>query len=378
MKIAFYSNYLTHHQLPFCDSMYQLSKEEDFLFYFVSCSSFDNDRKTMGWKQYSRSYEIKSYLSRENYEIALNLASECDVMIFGSSSLEFLQQRINLNKITFRYSERLLKKGLIKSILNLDYFRFLKYNLKTRFENQYLLSASSFAPEDFRITGAKFKDQFKWGYFPPTKEYDIDELMKKKQLNTICWCGRMIPWKHPEIVLELAKYLKSHHIEFRINMIGNGELFESVQSDIEKNDLSNNIQLLGNLSSDKVRKYMEESKLFLFSSDSNEGWGAVINEAMNSGCVVFCSNQVGAQKYLIKEGYNGKSFSLKDKETLFKDIRDTLENFATIKNIGENAYRTIVDEWCAKTAAKRFFECSRKILSDEHYDPPQNGPMSRV
>jgi hypothetical protein len=34
---------------------------------------------------------------------------------------------------------------------------------------------------------------------------------------------------------------------------------------------------------EEVRVHMEQSNIYLFTSDFGEGWGAVLNEAMNSG-----------------------------------------------------------------------------------------------
>ena len=53
MKVSFFSNYLTHHQIPFCMEMQKLGNIE---FHFVSTQPMEEERKTGGWaldEQYS-------------------------------------------------------------------------------------------------------------------------------------------------------------------------------------------------------------------------------------------------------------------------------------------------------------------------------------
>ena len=65
------------------------------------------------------------------------------------------------------------------------------------------------------------------------------------------------------------------------------------------------VEMLGAMSPDEVRAYMERADVFLFTSDFNEGWGAVLNESMNSGCAVVASHAIGSVPFLIKDGVNG-------------------------------------------------------------------------
>ena len=43
---------------------------------------------------------------------------------------------------------------------------------------------------------------------------------------------------------------------------------------------------MGALKPADVRKEMERADIFLFTSDYKEGWGAVLNEAMNARCAI--------------------------------------------------------------------------------------------
>lgn len=53
---------------------------------------------------------------------------------------------------------------------------------------------------------------------------------------------------------------------------------------------------------------MKRCQLHVFTSNYLEGWGAVVSEAMNSGCCVVANRQIGAVPFLIEDGVNGKSY----------------------------------------------------------------------
>ena len=55
---------------------------------------------------------------------------------------------------------------------------------------------------------------------------------------------------------------------------------------------------------------MERADIYLATSDRQEGWGAVINEAMNSGCAVVADHMMGAVPYLISHEENGMIYNI--------------------------------------------------------------------
>ena len=87
MKISFFSNYLTHHQIPFC---LEMQKREDVEFYFISTEPMEKEREQGGWaftEEYP--FEIKAYASQDAKEQALKLAVESDVVMIGSAPEEY-------------------------------------------------------------------------------------------------------------------------------------------------------------------------------------------------------------------------------------------------------------------------------------------------
>lgn len=376
MKITFYSNFLTHHQLPFCLEMYKKYGED---FKFVSMEKINQERISLGYKDMDNDYPfvLKAYESKEKYNEATKLAVDSDIVIAGSTPTDdYIKERLKQDKITFRYYARIFYNGVL-SIFDFEnskkvYDRHLKYKKN---KNLYLLCASSYGPNDFNELGMYKNKCFKWGYFPETKIYNVEDLLKQKENEKIeiIWVGRFIKEKHPEYVVKLAQKLKEKNYNFEIKMIGNGELLEKTKSQIEKYNLTNQIKLVGAVKSDKVRLYMEKANIFICTSDKNERWGVVLNEAMNSGCAVIAYKGIGGVPFLIKNNENGLAYTSLD--DFYKKTMKVMDDKALREKLSKNAYKTISEVWTAKVAVQNFEKLVKSII-DEKPNPVKEGLAS--
>ena len=371
MTITFFSNFMNHHQLPFCNEMIKLIGDD---FKFIATKKIDEDRLTLGYEDMNKKYPfiIRSY---ENEALAYDLALNSDVVIIGSAPDKFIRERKKKNKLTFRYSERIFKNGFrLKSFISV----FIKRGICER-KNIYLLCSSAFSAADYNLSGAFKNKTFKWGYFPEIKKYkNINKLIERKNKNSILWVGRFLDWKHPEIVIEIAKMLRSENYDFEINMIGVGETFDKIKLLIVSNGLENYINLLGSMSPEKVRKHMENSKIFLFTSDRGEGWGAVLNEAMNSGCAVVASHAIGSVPFLIDNENNGLIYDSDNIYDLYFKVKKLLDDDNLVNKLGINAYNSMVRLWNAEVAAKRLLTLAEALLNGSNTDLYLEGPCSKA
>ena len=255
------------------------------------------------------------------------------------------------------------------------YYKYIKERVQC--DKYFLLCASAYAASDYNSLGLFKKKAFSWGYFTEVKEYSkIDKLMEEKEDNSILWVARFLHLKHPEAVIEIAKRLKEANYLFNIKMIGNGKEYNNIKRLISENNLNDKIVLLGVMSPQNVRKAMEKSKIFLFTSDKNEGWGAVTNEAMNSACAVIASHEIGSVPAIIKNGENGLIYEDGNIDDLYSKICLLLDNKNLANKLGKEAYKTMVELWNPKIAAKRIVALSSKILNNEQYLKYESGPCS--
>ena len=375
MKIVFISNFLNHHVLSFCKKMDTLTNHS---FIFVATEPINQMRLDLGYHDMNDMYAFVYCVYKDGYEQANKIINNADVVICGAP-YKYIKERVKQNKLTFIYSERILKNGLFRSVSVRGYLETIYgHYIRNKSKNLYLLCSSSYAAGDFNALGAFKGKTYKWGYFPETRNYDIEELYGVKRKNNetrLLWSGRLIGWKNPDVAIYIAKRLKEDNIKFHLNFIGVGELENSLIKEIEENFLQDDVTMLGAMSPEMVRKYMEYSDIFLFTSDYSEGWGAVLNESMNSGCAVVANRGIGAVGFLIKDGENGLVYDNGDLETAYKKVKLLIADQRYREMIGANAYNTIISNWNGEKAAERLMQLSQALLNDQQI-PFVDGPCS--
>ena len=146
---------------------------------------------------------------------------------------------------------------------------------------------------------------------------------------------------------------------------------------VKDKGLEDRVLLPGAMKPEQVRQHMERANVFLFTSDRNEGWGAVLNEAMNSGCAVAASHAIGSVPFLMRQKENGLIFRSGDWDDLYEKVKNLMSDPALRERYGQAAYETIAGEWNADEAARRFL-CLAEALAAGKDTPFAHGPCSRA
>lgn len=375
MRIVFISNFINHHQLPLSYALKSHLDCEEYT--FIATTPTDRERIALGYEDGNKNYDFVccAYDSDDEMNRAQMALIDADVVIWGSAPYDMVRERLDAGKLTYRYSERILKNGVYPLLKKKNRDTFEKYYGQYREKPFYLLATGAYAAKDYeRIHAFPYK-KLTWGYFPPYIETEFKN--EKDSRIEIVWCARFITWKHPESMLYMAKYLKKYQLDFHITMIGNGELLDEMKKRVEKSGLNDYIALVGGISADKVRPYMDKADILVFTSDKKEGWGAVLNEGMNSACVPVVSHEIGATPYLVQNGKNGLLFKSKNWKHMSEKVKYLIENPEERKRMSQEAYKTVKDEWNAKNAADSLIEFSKTVLSGNP-KMPKTGPCSEA
>lgn len=373
MRFVFVSNYINHHQIPFCRAMYHM---DGVTFFFIQTEPMEAERVQMGWQVAEELPFLKLYYEEE--EACKKLIADSDVVLFGGCDDErYIVERLRAGKPVIRYSERLYKEAQWKAISPRGLIKKYKDHGQYRKAPVYLLCAGAYVADDFHIIRSYPGKMYRWGYFPEKREYDLVKLFAGKgyykakrdgekkeescdRIPYLLWAGRFIDWKHPELAVQAAKYLKEQGISFHLDMVGGGEMEDKIHGMIDSLGLAEEISLPGFKSPAEVREMMERADIYLVTSDRKEGWGAVVNEAMNSGCAVVADHMIGAAPYLIRQRENGILYQDGKAEQLVQAVADLAKDGGLRRRLGENAYRTITEVWNAENAAK----CLMKLITE--------------
>ncbi len=372
MKIVFVSNMLNHHSLPLCRALAECC--DDFKF----VATVDSEGAGYQLTQ-DADFVIKAFDDNQKH-LAEKYILEADFVIFGANSEDLLKKRMDVNKISFIYSERLFKKGFWQKYVPTTRRRLYENIVTYRNNKLYVLCASAYLPFDLKSIGFPTSKCYRWGYFPKTGIEGFDALVTKKNENTrvkIVWVGRLIKLKHPEYVVYLAERLKEDGVDFEIDIIGDGVLRSKLERMVKAYCVNECVHFLGTKKTEEVRTYMDASDILLFTSDFNEGWGAVLNEGMDSGCACVASHAPGSSGFLIQHGKNGMLFKSGDFESFYSAVKRLLDNKKMRTEISQSAYLSMKNMWNAESASKRLlklYEC----LENGIETPYQDGPCSKA
>lgn len=375
MKIVMISNYINHHQIPLANALMNHPEVE---YHFIQTEPMEEERIKMGW-----GIDVKTlpyvHLLYEQEAYCRKLIDNCEILMVGWMNREDLvTDRMKSGKLTFRCSERLYREGQYKMVSPRGLLQKYREHVQYRKKNVFLLCIGAYVASDYHLISAYPGKKFKFGYFTEFRSYQDGKLFDKKpSLDTLhfIWAGRFLPLKHPEFAMMLARDLKEKKISFHLHMVGDGEMKDSLLAMQSRYGLQDEVTFYGYCAPEKVRDLMERSHIHLFTSNYLEGWGAVVNESMNSGCVPVVNDEIGCARFLIQHGKNGYLYHNGSYNDLQKKVMCLIERKDRIPEYGRAAYETIANIWNAEKAAEQLIAFYQNFKQGK-VNPPVEGPFS--
>lgn len=399
MTITFFFNYLNHHQVLVADAMYEMIGND---FHFVATCPRDPKELKGGMDYSNRPYCKLSTESENGLCEAHRLNIESDVCVFGAGNLNWENERSKTNKLSFEVSERWLKKGW-RNVFSPRLIKWwLLYQFKLKRKPFYRLCSSAFTAHDDGLLGCYKGQHFKWGYFTDVpsdvssffdkrsgradyKFHDsgkCNETLNNKPETTerpvrLMWCARFIDWKHPEMLIRLATKLKDAGYDFYLDMYGDGVLRPAMEELSRELNIADCITFHGNIPNSEIHQAMREHDIFLFTSDRQEGWGAVANESMANCCVLVASDAIGSTPYLVKHKETGMIFRSCDLDSLYEQVKYLLDNPEARKKISKAGRESMVKFWSPQNAAKSLLQLIEDIQAGRETSV-EEGPCSKA
>lgn len=189
---------------------------------------------------------------------------------------------------------------------------FNKHLLTNFFEKRYLFSRyqansgntfitiSHDTEQYFRKTVRKYNVQF----LPNAIDYEKFHCDNSRQPSAklrLVNVGSYQAKKNQSFLVAVAKILRERHIDFELNLLGDGGKFGEITSLIKNNRLEANVMQRGNV--ENVAEYLWQSDIYAHSA-YYEPFGLVLVEAMAAGLPVVTLDGRG-NRDLIVQGKNG-------------------------------------------------------------------------
>ena len=391
MKLVFYSIILNNHQANVADEFWGLLGND---YRFIELVEPNEENAKGGTDDYaSRSYLIKAWRTKTEWQEAMRLACSAEVCVFsGLPALPFEKERMKKGLLSFDMSERWLKRGWVNLFSPVILRMWLAYKMGGwRKKPLYKLCCSAFAAADQYKVGTFNGRCYKWGYFTQVEKNNVEASpdVSTSNITPLMWCSRYLMWKHPELPILMAHNLKKRGFHFVLDMFGSGIYEEQTKTLAKELDVEDVVTFRGTMPNEQLMKEMRKHDIFLFTSDQNEGWGAVANECMANGCVLVASDAIGSVPYLVKDGVNGivfgsastkTSFDNPDQKTLdelTEKVAWLLNNKERMKEMQRAAFLTMYNTWSPKRAAQNLLQLIDDLQNDRE-TLIKEGPCSKA
>ncbi|MCJ8283527.1 MAG: glycosyltransferase family 4 protein, partial [Rivularia sp. ALOHA_DT_140] len=178
--------------------------------------------------------------------------------------------------------------------------------------------------------------------------------------HRLLYVGRLAAVKGLPILLEALKSLKLQHPDITLTVVGDGGDRTDLEQMTVDLGLSKNVNFVGYKSQVEVRKYFEETDVFVLSSFA-EGVPVVLMEAMASGVPVVATQIAGVSE-LVENGVSGYIVPAGDRKSLTQNIEKLLNDSELRAKFGTTARKKVETEFNINLEAKKLYQIMSKTL----------------
>lgn len=320
MRVVFYTNSVSPHQLPLARELVKRVGVADYR--YVYTQELPKERKNLGWAGGAEEWIV---CQRDRPQECREWLEACDVLICGLRDFSLFARRTAVRRKTIYASERWFRPISIRvcgirltlpgwiRLLHARYFRYAWQIAKLMSEdnNQFrYYPMGVWAQRDmefvcrlFGVPRQKYRSKMQlWGYFVAPSQM-VGERERRVDCSTIrvLWVGRMI---HCKRVDTLIRAVASMPKNVTLDIYGTGPMKQDWQRLAfrmkQGNDgCSRRITFHNAVPIEEVRHLMREHDIYVLCSNAEEGWGAALNEAIEEGMRVIGTYEAGASATML-------------------------------------------------------------------------------
>ena len=365
-KVVYISNFYSIHVSPICD---ELSSILGNRFMFIATKPISKEHSSYGANAKKDNY-FEMFGGQKEIQKGHEYLKDADIILYDTVSWRIINKyRLNKKKIIIRVSERFYRKGFYsylspRAVIS-PYIHLRPFD----FNNEYVLTMSSYTSTDCVESSISPNKIYKWGYWTETDnckrdKFDVGDVVK------LVFVNRLIPCKNIEQLLRVAKRLKDNKKPFSLTIIGSGEkqYTKDVVSLATSLDVLDQVRFAGSMSNDLVKKELLASDVIISCSNQEEGWGATINEGLSCGCSAVCSYYCGSANELIRNGFNGFIYDFDNDSDLYEKLSYLIDNPSELKQQKINAYDYYNSTFTPSIKAKELCSFLDHIVSGDVND----------
>jgi glycosyltransferase involved in cell wall biosynthesis len=181
-------------------------------------------------------------------------------------------------------------------------------------------------------------------------------------LDSVCYLyvGKLVEKKHILDQLAALKSAYSKNTKLHLLVVGAGELMERARQFTEEHKLP--VTFAGFLNQTEITSAYVAADCLILSSDYDETWGLVVNEAMVCGLPAIVSDRAGCGPDLVKNGETGDTFAFGAVEALSCSMLSMAQDRNRLIAMGECAREHVLRHYTVENAVDGTIQAVEAVL----------------
>jgi len=178
----------------------------------------------------------------------------------------------------------------------------------------------------------------------------------------IVFIGRLVYYKHLEIVIEALRILRDR-CNVKLVVLGDGPMRKSWENLVERYNLKDIVEFKGYVPHEKKLYYLSKCRALVLPS-TFEGFGIVILEAWAFRKPVIVAD-VEPLNRIVEHGFNGFIMKKNSATTLAEYIHLLMSNEELSRRLGDNGYRKLIERYSLDRYVSEMEKLYVKIISEK-------------
>lgn len=317
MKFVFYTNSVSPHQLPLARELIKRIGEDEYR--YVYTTPLTSERLNLGWNVAETKWIV---CEKDCPAECREWLETCEVLMSGVRDFSLFEARSATGRKTIYSAERWFKPirvacwsfGVdLPGWLKLIHPRYFKYawRLASLIKDENLFFCypmGVWARHDIEIVCRLFlvprgkldRKMRLWGYFvEPTQAEKLRCASPNPKKPRLLWVGRLLKLKRVKDIILAVNALCKNGQRLTLDVYGQGPEERHLKRIMAKLGLKEIVNFRRPVPIAEVRRLMREHDVYVFSSNAQDGWGAVVSEALEEGMRVIGTYEAGASATLL-------------------------------------------------------------------------------
>lgn len=364
MRIVFWQNCLSPHQLPYIAHLMDDERIDEVV--VVADEDVSEERKKMGWNvgNYPGLERCGIVVHPDDGEIRSLFEQRQEDSWHFFSGIHGFPYLFHCLEISLAYN---VKRGMITELPNtfafgrkngkplwLHRFRFF---MQDRYYAKHMDKVFAMGKRAVKYFQSVNSSWIVYPFMYCTQPLEGTCFYVGQGPTKFIFVGSLSYRKAPMVLsCSLASCLKENKaFDGILTYIGDGVLRQQLEEYIKDNSLKDHVVLAGFQSQTEVPKWLINNDILVLPS-IYDGWGAVVNEALQAGLYVVCSDACGAAD-LLKDERLGKVFHAGDTMQLAEIMMWCSKNIDTIRHNAEWRRQWAEEHISGAVVAKYMVDC---------------------